>query len=134
MTSQHSTANLRDIAANLRHLANLFESADLGDLPAPVTLKVHIGPSVVDSIGKEAAVKGTVELLSTVVGARPEWDEGSGDWATYRAMASQGVWTLLASAFLPRSVTREQQLADEVEQLRAELAASRAAVAAPPTA
>jgi len=112
-----TTRNLRDLAANLRHIANLLESADVGELAEPVSLYVAISSH---SMSGERSIQ-LVEQIATITGQPPTFEQGS-TFSDNRAWLSTNLehdtWRLHCSTLAKRP--------DPAEALRAENAALRA--------
>lgn len=114
-----TTRNLRDLAANLRHIANLFESAAVGELAEPVSLYVAISSH---SMSGERSVQ-LVEQIATITGQPPAFEQGStfsGDRAWLSTSLEQETWRLHCSTLAKRPDPAEL-LRIENEQLRAAL-------------
>jgi hypothetical protein len=109
-----STRNLRDISANLRHIANLLDSADLGELAMPMTVRVAICPGY---SGDDAARMATVDQLATVTGKPADW-RGTDEFAPYQTELTEGSWTLASHAYLHRP----DPVKAENERLKAKIA------------
>lgn len=112
-----TTRNLRDLAANLRHIAHLLESADVDELADPVSLYVAITSH---SMSGERSVQ-LVEQIATITGQPPTFEKGStfsGDRAWLGTSLEQETWRLHCSTLAKRP--------DPAEALRAENVALRA--------
>lgn len=107
-----TTKNLRDIVANLRHIANLLDGAEVGELVAPVRVQVKIQPVG----GDQAAL---IDQVASVTGSAGAFDDERGSHAFYRTVlaAEEQTWSLEAYAYLSRPDPAEA-LKAENEQLR----------------
>lgn len=92
-----TTRNLRDLAANLRHIANLLESAEVGELASPVTVRVAVHPGLGDDVARMEAV----DQLATITGQPADW-RGEDAYAPYQTELSQDGWTLASYAYMRR--------------------------------
>lgn len=114
-----TTRNLRDLAANLRHIANLFESADVGELAEPASLYVAVSSYLLSSArGAEL-----VEQMATITGQPPTFERSGGfsdDRAWLATKLEEGTWQLNCSVLVKRPDPAEQ-LRIENEKLRAAL-------------
>jgi hypothetical protein len=109
-----STRNLCDISANLRHIANLLDSADLGELPASVSVRVTINPGYA---GEDAGRMAAVDHLAIVTGKPADW-RGNDTFAPYQTELTEGNWTLASHVYL----LRPDPVKAENERLKAKLA------------
>jgi hypothetical protein len=116
-----NTKSVRDITANLRHIANLFESADLTEFDSPVTVSVHVSPVHFSS----AQALRVVDQMAAVTGAEPAWDTSSstGPYGWYQTGLDPAdvPWSVRCSSHGKRPDPAEA-LKAENERLRAKLA------------
>lgn len=115
-----TTRNLRDLAANLRHIANLLEAAEVGELAAPVTVSVSVSST---ATGREKIT--VVDQIATVTRVTPTWDTSSSSapygWYQTVLDPDDAPWSLRSSVHGKRP-DPNSALHAENERLRAKLA------------
>ncbi len=129
-----TTKNLRDLSANLRHIANLLEAADIGETERPVSLTVYVVPEYRSSAG--ASEFGVVDQIAQITGNAAGWKApiGGGDYAYYETELEQDApWRLKCQIYAKRPSQAEALEAENV-RLRAKLAEIEQIAAAEPPA
>jgi hypothetical protein len=120
------TRRMRDLAAHLRHIANMLETADAGELPLGASISVHIAPDY--SAPSDQITMALIDEVAKVTGqpAAFDNDNASGAYTWYRTTtpAADQAWTLTASGHVRRPVN---DLEAENARLRDELAKLQAA-------
>ena len=117
-----TTTNLRNVAANLRHIANLIDPKERsGDLAVPVQLHVSLLPM---HGYDEADCRATVDGIAEILGVEADWERtvSGSTYGYYRAEIKQErSWTVSASSYglMPDPA---EEIRAENERLRAKLA------------
>jgi hypothetical protein len=120
------TRNLRDLAAHLRNITDLIESADLGELPADVDVSVQISTDYSGyGEGEDDRKRAAIDVIAQITGTQPDYNKAisSGKYGYYQTQLTgdDEPWQLRASAYVKKPDPQAAMEA-ELEQLRARVA------------